>query len=129
MANRYFKQFPLVKSPRTIILAGKIRLAADASVTSSTIDFASVTKTATGTYKITLQDKYVETKSIQLTALQASGSPVQAQVKSDSQASDKLIYINTYVQDGTSGVPAVADVAVVTEIHVLLVFKDSTTTN
>lgn len=126
MANRYFKQFPLVKNRRTVILAGKIVIAADASVTSSNIDFASVTKTATGTYQILLEDKYVLTKSIQLTSQQASGAvPVQAVVKADTQATDKKILLNTYIQDGVSGVPAVADTAAAVTLHVLLILQDS----
>lgn len=120
MANRYFKQFALVKSGRTIILAGKISLNSSAAVTASTVDFASVAKTGTGEYTITLDDKYVETKSIQLTVAQAANSQIVAQVKADTQATDNKIVIATLV----SG--AAANIAVAAEIHVLLVLKDST---
>lgn len=127
MANRYFKQFPLVKDGRTVILAGKIVLDSSAAVTSSNIDFASVTKTATGTYEILLEDKYVATKSIQVTSEQASGTvPVQAVVKADTQATDKKILLNTYIQDAVSGIPAVADTAAAVTLHVTLILKDTT---
>lgn len=130
MANRYFKQFPLVKSPRTVILAGKIALNASGAVLSNTLDFASVTKLAgVGLYQILLEDKYVQTKSIQLTTQQVSGVLHSARIKADTQATDKKITINTYVEDGTSKASAVADPIVAMEIHVTLILKDSTVTN
>lgn len=121
MANRYFKQFPLVKSPRTIILCGEISLSAAGAVLSSTVDFASVSKTATGEYTILLQDKYVQTKAIHISHEGTTGD--RAKVKADTQASDKKIILNTYVAN------VVADVAVACKLHVMLMFKDSTTTN
>lgn len=125
MANRYFKQFPLVKSARTVILAGKVSVSAAAAVTANSIDFASVAKTGVGEYTITLEDKYVETKSIQLSTQQASGLPITLVIKSDSQASDKKIIINTFVD--VAGVPTLVDVSVAMQMHVLLILKDSTT--
>ena len=121
MANRYFKQFPMVKSPRTIILAGEISLSATGAVLSSSVDFASVTKTATGEYTILLQDKYVQTKAIHISH---EGTSVdRAKVKADTQAIDKKIVINTIV--GT----AVSDVATACILHVSLILKDSTVKN
>ncbi len=122
MANRYFKQFPLVKSPRTVILAGQISLSAAGAVLSHNLDFvASVVKSATGEYTITLQDKYVQSKYI---SVQHEGAAVdRVKVKADTQAVDKKIVINTLVAS------VVADVATACKLHVLMVFKDSTVTN
>lgn len=121
MANRYLRQYPLVKSPRTIILAGEISLSATGAVLSSTVDFASVTKTAVGEYTILLQDKYVQTKAIHISH---EGAAVdRAKVKADTQATDKKIVLNTVVG------AAVADVATACIIHVVLIFKDSTVKN
>ena len=121
MSNRYFKQFPMVKSPRTIILAGQISLSATGAVLSSSIDFASVAKTAAGEYTITLQDKYVQTKAIELN--HEGTAPDRVKIKADTQATNKLIVLNTLVANVT------ADVTVACKIHVILIFKDSTVVN
>lgn len=123
MANRYFKQFPLVKNRRTVLLAGKVSLSAAAAVTANTLDYASVAKTGAGEYTITLEDSYVRTKSIQLTTQQASGLPINLVVKADTQSTDKKIIINTFVD--VSGVPTLQDTTVALEMHILLVFHDS----
>lgn len=130
MANRYFKQFPLVKSPRTVILAGKVTLNASGAVLTNTIDFASFSKLAgVGLYQILLEDKYVQTKSIQISTQQSTGVLHSARLRADTQATDRKITINTYVEDGTSKASAVADPIVAIEIHVVLILKDSTVVN
>lgn len=66
MANRYFSQFfySLLKKP--VFIGGKIALNSSAAVTSFDIDgVASVVKTGTGEYTVTLQDKYNKLVSIQ----------------------------------------------------------------
>lgn len=108
----------MVKSPRTIILLGQISLSATGAVLASSIDFASVAKTASGEYTITLQDKYVQTKAIHVSH---EGAAVdRAKVKADTQAVDKKIVLNTIV--GSS----VADVTVACKLHVTIILKDST---
>lgn len=121
MANRYFKQFAMVKSPRTIILCGQISLSASGAVLSSTLDYASVAKTATGEYTITLQDKYVETKSLQI--MHEGTATDRVKFKADTQATNKLITFNTLVSN------VVADVTVACKIHITFKFKDSTVKN
>ena len=108
-----------------MILAGKVALNSSAAITSQSLDFATLVKTGTGEYTITLEDKYYETKAVHLQVLQASGNLITAQVKADTQTSDKKIVINTYVEDNTSGVAAVANVGVAATIFITLIFKDS----
>lgn len=121
MANRYFKNQIYSKSPRTVMLAGTISLSATGAVLSSTLDFASVAKTATGEYTITLQDKYVQTKAIHLS--HEGTATDRTKVKADTQATNKLIVLNTLVAN------IVADVTVACVLHVSLLFKDSTVKN
>lgn len=117
MANRYFKQFMLTPVNRQIHLAGIISLSAAAAVNSSTIPMASVAKTATGEYTITLDDKYVQLRSLNVSAL--SSEDITVRIKSHSVSSAKTLVIETLV----AGV--VADVSAVAELHVSIILKDS----
>ena len=109
----------MVKNPRTIILAGEISLSAAGAVLSHNLDFVtSVTKSATGEYTILLDDKYVQTKYL---SVQHEGTSAdRVKVKADTQATNSQIKINTLVAN------VVADVTTACNIHVLMVFKDST---
>lgn len=118
MANRYFNQWVLTPTKRQVMLSGKISLSAAAAVTSSDIPFAaSVSKSGTGEYTITLDDKYVELRSCQMTML--TSEDVQARLSSHDVSSAKTIVVET----ATAG--SAADVSAVAEIHVTLILKDS----
>lgn len=59
MANRYFTQFFYSFFKKPVLLAGKFSLNASAAVTATAIKgVASVAKTGTGTYLVTLEDQY-----------------------------------------------------------------------
>ena len=120
MANRYFRQFLLSQDARAISLAGSISLSAAAAVSSSDFNdlVESVTKEATGEYKITLKDKYVSLKSINLTPL--STEDLTLRIKSHDVSSAKTIVLETLVA-GTK-----ADVSAAAKIFVNILFKDST---
>lgn len=118
MANRYFRQFALVKDPRTILLGGQISLSAAAAVTGNTLDFVqSVTKSATGEYTIILQDKYVIDKTVQVSF--EGASLCIPKIKSVDLA-NKTIIVQTMVAG------AVADITAAGFIHLLAFIKDST---
>lgn len=122
MANRYFRSKVLSPDARPIMLSGKVSLSAAAAVSSNNLDFtASVTKTGTGTYQITLQDKYAEVKSIQV-SYEGAEADVSVKIASETVSSTKLINLRTE----TAGVAA--DVTAACKIHFLLVVNDSSVT-
>lgn len=122
MANRYFRSKVLSADARPILLSGKIVLNSSAAVVSNNLDFtASVTKTGTGTYTVTLQDKYAEVKSIQVSHAGAE-LDVEAKVVSEAISSAKTIALRTEI----AGVAA--NVTAACEIHILIVVNDSSVT-
>ncbi len=65
MANRYFTQFFYSFFKKPVLLAGKIPLSASAAVGAVSIKgIASVVKSGTGLYTITLEDEYFDLGSI-----------------------------------------------------------------
>lgn len=59
MASRYFTQFFYSFFKKPVLIAGSISLAANASVSGSSIKgVSSVSKTGTGEYTVTLSDEY-----------------------------------------------------------------------
>jgi Asp-tRNA(Asn)/Glu-tRNA(Gln) amidotransferase B subunit len=118
MASRYFNQFVLTPTKRQVLLSGKIVLNASAAVVSHDIPFvASVAKSDTGEYTITLQDQYVELRSCQLT-MQTTEDLV-ARIKSHDVSSAKTVVVET-----ATGATA-TDASAAAEIHVTLIFRDS----
>jgi hypothetical protein len=117
MANRYFKQFVLTPVNRQVHLAGIISLSNSAAVTASNIPLASVAKSGTGEYTITLQDPYVELRSLNVSAL--STQDITVRIKSHNVSSARTLVIETLV----AGV--VADVSAAAELHVSIILKDS----
>lgn len=65
MANRYFTQFFYTFFKKPVMIAGKIPLSSAAAVGSVSIKgVASVVKTGTGVYEVTLEDQYYAVESI-----------------------------------------------------------------
>ena len=119
MSNHYYKQFPLTKHTRLIMITGKIVLSAAGAVLSNTIDHAvSVTKSGTGEYTLVFTDAFVQSRSVQVT--HEGTAPDDVKVKADTIATNKTLVLNTVV----SG--AVANVATACTLHVLILVKDST---
>lgn len=71
MANRHFNAPVQSLWHKPILVAGAISINSSAAVTGSTIKGASVAKTGTGAYTITLEDKFSKLISI---SVQAAGS-------------------------------------------------------
>ena len=122
MANRYFNQFILTQDKRQVLISGIISLNSSAAVTGNNFNslVASVTKSGTGEYTITLQDKYVELKSLNVT-FEGTGDIVP-RVKSTDVAGAKTLVVQTW--DISSA--AVANVSAASKLHINIVLKDST---
>lgn len=82
MANRLFQQFFHSFTKQLVGIHGYIDIAADASVSSSSVRGGTVTKTGTGAYTLTLEDQYVAIESVQLTLQAATAVDLVPQVVS-----------------------------------------------
>ena len=119
MANSYCQQFLYSKTKMLKLIQGVISIAADASVSSSTIIGAAVTKTGTGEYTITLSETYVAMMATNLTLEAASAVDLVPQVKSTDVSGAKTIVINL----NAGATPT--DPAAVCKIHVSIFMRDS----
>jgi hypothetical protein len=121
MANRFLRQFVLSQDPKQVLIAGNISLSAAAAVSSSSFNslVSSVAKSATGTYTITLSDKYQLLRSCNV-SFEGTDATISAFISSTDVSGAKTIVIKTAL----AGV--VADVTSATKLHVSLVLKDST---
>jgi hypothetical protein len=59
------------------------------------VGFASVTRTAVGTFEILLEDAYVSLKDVQPVLIASSAADIQFQVKSETVATDKTVTLIT----------------------------------
>ena len=121
MANRYLNQFILSPRKGMVQEVGTISLSAAAAVSSQSFSslIASVAKSATGEYTITLADKWVGHFGVQV-SVESSLNTVSAVIKSVDAASAKTVVIKTVI----AGVPA--DVSAASVLHVSLTLKNST---
>jgi len=107
---------------RQVILAGIVSLNSSAAVTSHNFNslVASVTKTATGEYTITLADKYQSLKALNISF--EGTQDIVARIKSTDVSSAKTIVVETW--DISSA--AVANVTSASKLHISAILKDST---
>jgi hypothetical protein len=121
MANRYLNQFVLNPRKGMVQEVGTINLSAAAAVSSHTFSslIASVVKSATGTYTITLADKWVGHFGVQV-SVQSSLDTVSAAIVSVDAASAKTVVLKTLIGG------AAADVTAASVLHVSLILKNST---
>ncbi len=133
MANRWFNQFKGSLEKGVVQLDGYIQLAADATVTSETIMGASVAKTTTGIYTITLEDSYPKLLHVGLTfhcpATNAAGllKVVQVLDVDGADCNGDLTNVKSIkVATCTSSTGAAADVSVACGMTVHIVLKNST---
>ena len=121
MANRYFWDSQH-KERAVKYISGKIVLDNTGAVTSSypasAKGVASVTKTGTGTYRITLQDKYNALLDIDLDIMEAAAG-YQVKAKAEAVASGPTVDI------WTINAGAAADVGAATTIYFSLVLKNT----
>ncbi len=119
-SNKYYQQFFFSLIRKLCCIAGQINIAADASVTSSSILGAAVTKTGTGEYTITLNDTYVAMVAVDAQLQAATAVDLVPQVKSYDVTSAKTVVINLNA-GATPTNPAAACV-----LHVKILLRDST---
>lgn len=119
MANRYLTQYFYTFFKKPVLIAGKIPLSAAAAVgTVSIKGVASVVKTGTGTYLVTLDDKY------------AAGLVGASIVVADS-AQDLVVDLSTVSSDGqtltlvTKVAGTAANVSDACTVYMTLVLSDS----
>lgn len=91
MANRMFKPLHGHFNSGVALIDGYVDIAADASVSSSAVDGATVTKTGTGQYTVTLADTYNELLACNLTVQAATAVDLVPQVVSQDVSSAKTI--------------------------------------
>lgn len=119
MANRYFTQFFYTFFKKPVLIAGKVSLSAAAAVSSFDIPgVATVVKNGTGTYDITLQDKYYSVKCALASSL-GSTQDLEVDFVSIDPQGTKIVKVQTKVA-GT-----VADVTDACEVHLSVLFNDS----
>lgn len=132
MANRWFNQFKGSLERGVVQLDGYVQLASDASVTAEGILGASVAKTTTGIYTITLEDPYPALLHVGLTfhcpATNAAGllKVVQVLNADGADCNGTLTNVKSIkVATCTSATGAAADVSVACGFTVHLVLKNS----
>ena len=121
MANRFLNQFVLNPRKGMVQEAGTISLDATGAVSTHGFSslISSVTKSATGTYTITLADKWVGHFAVQV-SVESTLATVVPVISSVDAASAKTVVIKTAV----SG--AIADVSAASKLHVTLILRNST---
>lgn len=94
MANRYFEQFQYSLVKKLTHICGSAELSAAGAVTSQDIPGATLTKTGTGAYLLTLDDKYNSLMS-SVVQLGSTAEDLQAVPGAEDVAGAKTIVINT----------------------------------
>lgn len=122
MANRQFVQsfFSFFRAP--VMIAGHIDLASNAAVSTTTkIKGASVEKTSTGVYTITLEDKYSSLISANVTPMLSATAAIAVEIVSADVTSAKTIVLRTK----STATNNAADVGAATVLYVNLVLGNS----
>ena len=109
MANRNFNRKQALDREVKELFADISIGASGAPTLSRGLGVASVAKTATGEYTITLQDKYSRLMHASASVMSASAEDVHAQLQSESVASAKTLVIRTQKADLTLVNPASGD--------------------
>lgn len=119
MANRNFEQYSYSLIKKKVDVAGYAVLSATGAVDSQVIMGAVFAKSATGTYTLTLQDKYNELLFAQ-PVLAENAEDLKAVVTASDVANTKVITIKLVDDTG-----AAADVTATAKLYVHLILKNS----
>lgn len=125
MANRTFRASVYSLTPNLIILLGKI--VGTGTGTDPELEFkgaSSATWTATGKYRVVLEDKYVELRSAQLTFCSDGYGGYIVQV-GDYDVTTVPSFVDIEVRDAAG---TLVDLDVGTEVHIALHLRNSTVT-
>jgi len=91
MANRYLQQFYFSFVKKLTAVKGYVDIAADASVSASSVVGGVVTKTGTGEYTLTLTDKYNAIVNANLTLQAATAVDLVPQIVSQDVSGAKTV--------------------------------------
>lgn len=116
---KQYQQFFFSLVRRLTCLTGQITIAADASVSSTTLKGATCARTGTGEYTITLADGYVALLACNLTMQAATAVDLVPQIKSNDVASAKTIVFRTLA------VATATDPSAICVVHVRILLRDS----
>lgn len=110
MANRLYKQFPLTLVPQVVELFGRATIAAAGAPTlvlEDSIGLATLVRTGTGAYTLTLSDKYPALLDFDVHFKLASGTPVTIAhcLKTNPVDSTKVITFSTLDAAGAAADP------------------------
>jgi hypothetical protein len=120
MADRNMKNMQALDY-KVSVLAGQVVIATSTTgVSSSSILGASVARTGTGAYRITLADAWPELLSANLTVQKTTAQDLVPQISAVNLASKQIDFVNL---TGATATDPTTDAATV---NVLLVFKNST---
>lgn len=118
MANRRFEQFKYSLIKKQTEIEGIVTLSAAGAVVTQDIPGATIAKTGTGTYTITLQDKYSKLMGI-YSQLGSTAQDLQAVPGAADVVSAKTVVINTK----TAGVNT--DPSATATLYVKIVLRNS----
>lgn len=119
MANSYYQQFLYSKTKMLTAIQGIVSIAANAAVSSESIIGATVARTGTGEYTITLSDKYNAMVACHLTMEAATAVDLVPQVKSTDVSGAKTIVVNL----NAGATPT--DPSAVCKLHVSIFMRNS----
>lgn len=119
MASKLWNRLRGSLEIESVIISGKVSIAADASVSSETLKGASVARTAAGVYTITLDQAYSSCLSAVITFQAATAVDLVPQVVSSDVTSAKTVVVRLH----TGGVAT--DPAAVCSLNVFLLLKNS----
>jgi hypothetical protein len=131
MANRWFNQFKGSLERGIVQLDGYVQIHTDATVLADTILGASVAKTGTGEYTITLEDSYPKLLHVGLTPTSQGTNANQVWKLKQAKDADgvdcgaSLLNVKTLIVSSCASNGAPTDVSVACGVTVHLVLKNS----
>lgn len=120
MASRAFR-YPQALKNGVVILAGNFTTDASGNITAQTFQGGTVTKTGTGAYRLTLQDRYVGLLSCALNMQQATVSAYEVQPASTTDVTAATPIVDII----TKNAGAAANVASISTVYINLTLNNS----
>lgn len=120
MASRAFRPLQALKNG-VVILAGNFTTSAVGAITAQSFQGGTITKTGTGTYRITLQDKYVGLLGCSLNMAQATVSAFEVQPGSTTDVTAATPIVDIV----TKNAGAAADVTSISTVYIDLTLNNS----
>lgn len=119
MANRSFRQQIGTPDVGLVILPGTITIQSGGLPISDTLTFASASRTATGTYRVTFEDSYVSLKALHLQLENTGSQDLNVVLSGSSVGAGKTA--DFFIRSGSSAV----NPQNICAVHFLAVLKNS----